>query len=147
MVNESALDARVVAGELRPVLLRLNRELRREVHDLGATGGQMALLAQIGQRAGIGLAELAAAERMSPAAMSGYVDRLERAGLVRRTRLDRDRRRIGLELTSVGARLVRAGKRRRTAWLAERLERLSADELAAVDRAIPSLARLLEEPA
>jgi hypothetical protein len=74
-----------VANRLRPALLRLARELRRESHALGVTGGQVSLLFQIQRHKGIGVRGLAALERMSPAAMSGYVDRLERAGLVERT--------------------------------------------------------------
>jgi len=39
-----AADPTVLANRLRPVLLKLNRHLRREVHPLGVTGGQVALL-------------------------------------------------------------------------------------------------------
>ena len=151
MVNElregAALDASSVANELRPVLLKLNRELRRELHELGVTGGQVALLYQISKRPRVGLAELAAAERMSPAAMSGYVRRLERAGLARAARTGADRRRIEVEVTDEGARLLRAARSRRTAWLAARLRRLSDSELAQIHAAVPALERLLlEEP-
>jgi len=149
VVNDPAVvsrpAARDVADELRPVLLKLNRELRREVHELGVTGGQVSLLVQIWKQEGIGVAQLAALERMSPAAMSGYVDRLEKAGLVVRTRSGVDRRRVGLTLTPEGERVLRAVRSRRTAWLAARMSRLSGDELAAVHAAVEPLARLLEE--
>jgi DNA-binding MarR family transcriptional regulator len=81
---------------------------------------------------------------MSPPAMSGYVDRLEPAGLVTRTRDEGDRRRVGLAVTEEGARVLRAVRRRRTAWLAERLGSLEPAELEAIDAAIGPLARLLE---
>ena len=42
-----ANDSVTIANRLRPALLRLSRELRREVHSLGVTGGQVSLLAQI----------------------------------------------------------------------------------------------------
>ena len=83
--------------------MRLSRELRREIHSLGVTGGQVSLLYLIQRDPGIGVRELAARERMSPAGMSKYVARLEQAGLVHRTELA-DRRRVGLELTAEGAR-------------------------------------------
>src|SRR5689334_10272364 len=38
------IDTTELANRLRPVLLKLNRELRREVHSLGVTGGQVGLL-------------------------------------------------------------------------------------------------------
>jgi DNA-binding MarR family transcriptional regulator len=139
------LEPLAVANRLRPALLRLARELRRESHALGVTGGQVSLLFQIQRNRGIGVRGLAALERMSPAAMSGYVDRLERAGLVRRTPDPKDRRRHGLSVTEEGDRVLRSVKSRRTAWLAARLEHLDPDELAAIDAAVEPLLSLLEE--
>ncbi len=40
-------ESHTVANELRPVLLRLARELRREIHSIGVTGGQVSILAAI----------------------------------------------------------------------------------------------------
>jgi DNA-binding MarR family transcriptional regulator len=134
-----------VANRLRPVLLQLARELRREVHPLGITGSQVSLLVQIKRNPEIGVRELAALERVSPAAMSGAADRLERAGLIHRRTHAADRRRQGLSVTSAGERVLRAVKRRRTAWLASRLERLSAEELQTLDGAVEPLLSLLED--
>src|SRR3954452_18365657 len=137
------IDPTAVANRLRPALLRLSRELRREIHSIGVTGGQVSLLNQIQQDPGIGVRELAARERMSPAGMSKYVARLEQAGLVRRTELA-DRRRIGLQLTAEGARVIASVKRRRTAWLAARLRGLPPAELEAIDAAVAPLLKLLQ---
>ena len=138
-----AADPVAVANRLRPVLLQLTRELRREIHSLGVTGGQVSLLVQIQRDPGIGVAELAQRERMSPPGMSKYVARLEAAGLLGRSELP-DRRRIGLRLTEQGERVLRSVKKRRTAWLAARLRGLHDDELEAIDRAVEPLTRLLE---
>ncbi|WP_431929586.1 MarR family winged helix-turn-helix transcriptional regulator [Nonomuraea jabiensis] len=46
--------------------------------------------------------ELAADLMLSPAGMTGRLDTLERAGLVRRVRSTEDRRRVDVELTSKG---------------------------------------------
>jgi DNA-binding MarR family transcriptional regulator len=137
------IEPLAVANRLRPALLKLARELRRESHALGVTGGQVSLLIQIHKHRGIGVRDLAALERMSPAAMSGYVDRLERAGLARRTPNPDDRRRQGLSVTAEGERVLRSVKSRRTAWLAARLENLSPEELEAIDAAVEPLMRLL----
>jgi DNA-binding MarR family transcriptional regulator len=136
-----------IANELRPVLLQLNRQLRRELAPLGITGGQAALLHAIRNEPGTGVRELAAREGMSAPTMSSHLDRLESAGLVTRTRSGADRRRVRLELTDAGVRTLRAARSRRTAWLASRLKRLTTTQLAAVEAAIPALARLLEEDA
>jgi DNA-binding MarR family transcriptional regulator len=139
------LEPLAVANRLRPALLKLARELRRESHALGVTGGQVSLLIQIQRHRGIGVRDLAALERMSAASMSGYVERLERAGLVQKTQNPNDRRRQGLSLTEEGERVLRSVKSRRTAWLAARLEQLEPDELAALDAAVEPLMSLLEE--
>jgi DNA-binding MarR family transcriptional regulator len=140
-------DSVELANRLRPVLLHLNRHLRREAHAEGVTGGQASLLAQIRMNPALGVRHLAAREGVSAPAMTRYLDRMEKAGLVVRTRSVEDARRIRLALTPKGVRALRSVRRRRTAWLAERLEGLSPAELAAVDRAIEALSRLVEDEA
>ncbi len=125
------------------MLLSLARELRREMHSLGVTGGQVTLLSGIRKHPGLSQRDLAERERISGAAASAHVDRLERAGLVRRTRSETDRRRIGLEVTPKGVRVLEQVRRRRTAWLAERLEALDPKQRDAIDRAIEPLRALL----
>jgi DNA-binding MarR family transcriptional regulator len=144
MTTAMRADAVEVASLVRPVLLRLSRELRREAQQFGVTGGQATLLAQIESRGSIGLGELAVGEGVSAAAMSKHIDRLEAAGLVTRSTGD-DRRRVAIELTPAGRRTLKRVRSHRTAWLAQRLERLDDDELAAVERAIGPLAALLED--
>jgi DNA-binding MarR family transcriptional regulator len=141
MPTTKVADPIAVANRLRPALLRANRALRREVHALGVTGGEVALLTLIKEEPGIGVRELAARERMSPAGMSKHVARLENTGLLRRTALP-DRRRVGLALTPEATRLLDSIKRRRTTWLASRLRELSPREIAALDAAVEPLLKL-----
>src|SRR5436305_7102538 len=124
----ATLDATALANRLRPVLLKLNRELRHEIHSLGVTGGQVSLLVQIKHRPGIGMRELAALERISVPGMSKYVAKLEEAGLVQRAPVEGDQRRVGLRLTPAGHKVLRSVKSKRTAWLAARLRQLDPAE-------------------
>jgi DNA-binding MarR family transcriptional regulator len=141
-------DSLELANGLRPLLLQLNRHLRRELAGLGITAGQAALLHVIRSRPGIGVRALADHEGVSAPAMSGYIDRLEAAGLVERVRSQEDRRRVGLRVTGEGVRVLRSARSRRTAWLAQRLRRLNETERAAIQAALEPLALLLaEEPA
>jgi DNA-binding MarR family transcriptional regulator len=143
MISDVTLSSELVASDLRPVLLRLARELRKETEPLGVTARQATLLWLVKRSPGLSLAELAAEEGISPPALSGHVDRLERAGLLERIRSSEDRRRVGLRLTEDGARLLRRVRARRTTWLVGRLRQLDADELEAVEAAIPALLRLV----
>ena len=143
MIREVTLSAELVADDLRPVLLRLARELRKETEQLGVTARQATLLWLVKRSPGLSLAELAAEEGISPPALSGYVDRLERAGLLERVRSTKDRRRVGLRLTVEGTKLMRRIRARRTTWLAERLHALEPADLEAIEAAGPALRRLL----
>lgn len=140
-----APDPVLVANGLRPVLLHLNRHLRRELHALGVGASQVSLLGAIHATPGIGVGELAAREGTSAPSVSNHIDRLEAAGLVTRTRVDGgDRRRIGLACTGEGARVLRAVRSRRTAWLAARLRELPEDQLRSIDAALAGLSALVE---
>jgi DNA-binding MarR family transcriptional regulator len=143
MVNEVIADPLTVANQLRPVLLRLSRELRKETEQLGLTSRQATLLWLIRVNPGLSLRELAAEERISAPALSGHVDRLEKAELIERVRDEDDRRRVGLTLTGEGERLLKRVRARRTTWLADRLRGLEDDEIAAIEAAIEPLGRLL----
>jgi len=134
-----------LAESLRPVLLRVGRELRREAREAGVSPEQVSLLVAIKYSPGIGVRELAARERVSPPALSNRADRLEQDGLVARTPSDDDRRRVGLTLTDEGRRVLRRVRSRRTAWLVTRLGQLSSEELAAIEAAVQPLALLLDE--
>ena len=139
-------DPVALANRLRPVLLQINRQLRREVHPLGVTGGQVSLLVAIQKSPGAGVRELAAREGVSPAAMCRHVDRLQDAGLVKRIPdAGGDRRRVGLELTAEAERVLRLVRSRRTAWLAARLKKLDPEQIETLDAAVEHLAALLQE--
>jgi DNA-binding MarR family transcriptional regulator len=142
--TKQGLDAMAVADRLRPTLLQLARELRRE-RIAGVSPQQVGLLVSIKYAPGVTVGELATEERVSTAAMSKRVTRLERDGLVERTQSTKDRRCVGLTLTEEGQRTLRRVRSRRTAWLASRLGMLTRDELAAVGAAVEPLLRLLAD--
>jgi DNA-binding MarR family transcriptional regulator len=144
MIREASLSSLDLAEELRPVLLRLARNLRLETEALGVTSHQATLLRLVHSRPGLSLRELASEEGISAPSLSGHVDRLEAAGLLRRVRSSDDRRRVGLELTPEGRTLLRRVRARRTSWLADGLARLTDEEREGLERALPALAAILE---
>lgn len=146
MIVQAHEQAIGLANELRPVLLRIARGLRRETEQLGVTSRQVTLLVLVERRPGVTASELTAEEGISAPAMTRHIDRLEREGLLRRVRSQHDRRRIGLALTPAGSRLLRRVRERRTTWLAERLASLSAAEVETLEAALPVLGRLAGLP-
>jgi len=142
---DTATDLAALAHALRPTLLQVGRELRREVRGAGISPEQVSLLVTIKQAPGIGIRGLATRERVSPPAMSKHVDRLERDGLVTRTPKDDDRRCVGIALTPEGHKVLRRVRSRRTAWLTGRLGELDPEELAAIEAAVGPLQKLLPE--
>ena len=129
-----------LAGQLRPILLRLARHLRGEIPE-PVTGGQVALLVAIEFHPGMTGQELAERESLSVTAISGHLARLEGAQLIRRERSG-DRRSVGIYLTEHGGRVLAAVRDQRTAWLARRLEELAPDERARIRAALEPLANV-----
>lgn len=144
MISEATLSPLEIADDLRPAILRLARNLRRETEALGVTSHQATLLWSVRTRPGLSLRELAEEEGISAPSLSGHIDRLEAAGLLRRVRSSDDRRRVGLELTPAGRAILKRVRARRTTWLADRLDRLSDDDRAHVEQALPALRKMLE---
>jgi DNA-binding MarR family transcriptional regulator len=140
--RSDAFDSAEVANELRPVLLRVARELRRESHAFGLTATQVSLLAAIRERPGVGIRQLADFEGVTAPHVSVQVRRLERAGLVRRSEVA-DGRRIGLHVTPEAMRALQSVRSRRTAWLSARIDNLPASDRAALAAAVEPMSRLL----
>jgi DNA-binding MarR family transcriptional regulator len=92
------------------------------------------------------LGALAAAEGVKPPSMTRVVQELEAEGLVRRRPDERDRRAIRLEATAKADRILKEGRSRRAALLAEWLGGLDGRSLAKVDAALPVLEALLVRP-
>jgi DNA-binding MarR family transcriptional regulator len=141
-VSDQVVD---VANQLRPAVLRLARDLRRETEQFGVTSRQATLLVLVKASPGANLSDLAEQEGISTAALSAHVDRLVRDGLVERRRSESPRRRVGLILTDEGTRTLRSVRERRTAWLGKRLARLDPEELRRVERAVPAVVKISVE--
>ena len=143
LTMKTVTDPVTLANDLRPTLLKLARHLRREVMDLGVTGSQVTLLVQIAHHPEITIGELAALEGVSAPRMSKAIQDLLLAGLVYRHR-GMDRRCVHVDVTPKGKDVLKAVRRRRTAFLASRLKELEPAELEALEAAAGPLKKLLE---
>jgi DNA-binding MarR family transcriptional regulator len=126
------------------VILQLARHLRRELHSLGLTNGQASILASIQSSPGIGVKELSEREGLSGPSVCVQIDKLEAGGLVERQRTEAtDRRRVCLQITGNGLRVLRTVRSRRTAWLAARLEKMDPAQRRDINLALASLTQLV----
>ena len=87
-----------------------------------------ATLATIAREGSLTLGELAAAEQVAPPTVTKVISKLEAAGLVDRVVDPSDRRVSRVALSAAGRRQVAENRSRRTAWLADRVGELSAEE-------------------
>ena len=86
--------------------------------------------------------QIAAAERQQPQSLTRVFTKLEREGLVSRSRSDRDGRESVLSLELAGLSALTRDMARRDAWLAGALEDLTAAEIGLLDVAAGLLDRL-----
>ena len=131
-----------LASSLRLAVMRLARRMRSERPDDSLTLTQLAALATLERHGPLTPRELAAAERVSPPSLTRIAASLEAAGLVTRADHPSDGRQVLLAASPAGAALVREDRRRRDAWLAQRLGDLPPEELEVLRRAAVVLERL-----
>ena len=130
-----------LADRLHSVAIHLLRRVRHQDDASGLTAPKLSALSVLVFGGPRTLGALAAAEQVRPPTMSALVARLERDGLVTRRRRSEDGREVLVEPTPKAEAILREGRRRRTAWLAERLAGLAEPDQAALQRAVT----LLEE--
>src|SRR5829696_1820494 len=132
-----------VASHLRLAVTRTARRMRQEA-GTGLSPSQVAALATIYLHGPLSPSELADLERIKRPTATRVVANLESLGLVAREPDPADARRSSLSVTPAGSDLVRQLRRRKNAYLAQRLRGLDAEELETLDRASRILERLLE---
>ena len=118
------------ADRLHSAAIHLLRRLRVRDRESGVGPAQLSALSVLVLGGGPRLlGELAEAEQVRPPTMSRIVAGLVRAGLVRRGKTE-DGRRIRLEATAKGTRILQEGRQRRVESLAQALSSLpEADRL------------------
>jgi DNA-binding MarR family transcriptional regulator len=135
-----------LAARLRLAVARVSRRARQaglsEGDDLSAS--RLAALATVEKHGSLTLGELAAIEQVQPPSMTRIVARLEEQGYVSREVDASDRRVARVAITPEGAAVLAVNRTRRTAFLAQRVERFTDDERARLAAALPLLERLLE---
>lgn len=129
-----------LAGGLALAVSRLARRLRQERRsDLTAT--QLSALGTLLRHGPLTIGVLAAYEKVQPPSITRTVNCLSEQGLLHREAHPSDGRQVVLNVSAAGRELLTAERRRRDAWLAERLRDLDPADKDVLRRA----ATLLEE--
>jgi DNA-binding MarR family transcriptional regulator len=130
-----------LAAALRVSISRLSRRMRTE-SDRALSVTQFAALAAVSRHGALTPGELAEHEKVQPPSMTRVIAALEEQGLLTRSPHPTDRRQVILSLTEQGEKLLKEERRRKEAWLAQRLAELTPEERAILRQAAPILERL-----
>ena len=141
-----------LAGELQQVLSKLFSVLRRGDSNRNTPEGgadltlaQLSILLTLLDKGPIRMTELAAHERVRTPTTTVAIRRLEKLGLVKRSRDPSDLRAVLVDVTPRGLVQHREAVATRRSKLAGMLGRLSDEERTALTRALEPLARLSEQ--
>ena len=139
----SKIDAKeAIADSLHSASIRLLRIVRAEDALAGIGPAQLSALSVLVFVGAKTLSELAAIEQVRPPTMSRVVDGLVKQKLVDRITEATDRRSVRITPTKKGRKLLLEGKTRRVRALAGRLDKLTREELSALQKAGQILARI-----
>jgi DNA-binding MarR family transcriptional regulator len=136
-------DLAGLASHLRLSVFRASRTLRRESQS-GISPTLLAALSTIDRHGPITAGDLATHEQVRKPTVTRILASLLEEGLIERTPDPLDRRVAWVQLTPAGRSLMRTVRRRSDRFLARRLARLDAGDLATLERAAEILDRVTE---
>src|ERR671923_313741 len=136
-----------LATALRISVSRLARRLRAQRAASGMTEAmlsetQLAALSALEAHNAMSPGELAEHEKVQPPSMTRVIAALEERNLLLRSPHPTDRRQVILSVTEEGEKLLKDERRRKEAWLAQRLAELTPEEQEILRQAAPILERL-----
>ena len=138
------LSTHDLSGVLRIAVARLSRRLRAEKEDDELSDAQTAILAYLVRESSATIGRLSEYERVKPPSMNRTVNRLEEAGYVERTSDAADGRKVVVVPTHRGVELVAETRRRRDAWLHQRLRTLTTEQRATLAEAAEIMRELAD---
>ncbi|MDQ1697098.1 MAG: hypothetical protein QOJ03_2451 [Frankiaceae bacterium] len=138
----SARPATSLPGALRDAVMRLGRRMRAERAETDLSLGQWAALRTLELHGPMTPSELAAHEKVQPPSVTKIVARLEEHGYVTRVPDPNDRRQVVVTAARAGKALLAEDRRRKDAWLSQRLRALDPGELSVLADALPILEKL-----
>lgn len=118
--------------------------MRSESASEDITDSQLSVLFALWKEGAQTLGSLSEHERVTPPSTNRTVNTLVDAGLVTRTTSPDDGRKVLITATDTGIEIARETKRRRVAWLATRLARLTPEQRRLIAEVAPILRELAD---
>lgn len=133
-----------IMDNIRRVFQMVNEQSKLVERETGLTGPQLWAIKVIASHGTLRVSELAGRMYLHPTTVVGILDRLEKRGLVSRTRSLEDRRVVDVSLTDDGRRLVEHTPEVASNKITHGLESLSTPELTIIYHGFDRLTRILD---
>ncbi|SNB45346.1 MarR family winged helix-turn-helix transcriptional regulator [Geobacter sp. DSM 9736] len=137
------LEVAEILDNIRRVFQVVNEQSKKVEKETGLTGPQAWAIMTIARLGPLSLTSLARRMYLHPATVGGILDRLEKRGLVARTRSEEDRRVVEITLTEEGMALVEHSPEVATSTIARGLETLPQQERAEIMHGLEKLVTIL----
>jgi DNA-binding MarR family transcriptional regulator len=124
--------------------MRLARRIRAERAEGEVADNQRSVLFFLADNGARSLGEIAANDRVTPPSMNRTINALLERGYITRDTSAEDARRVSIDLTDAGRAFVKETRRKRDAWFAARLAKLTPEERALLEAAGPVLRKLAD---
>ncbi|MBS0028091.1 MarR family winged helix-turn-helix transcriptional regulator [Chitinophaga sp. 22321] len=142
----SAKKQDLLAAQLRPLIARLIRKLRKlSPANEQLSQSERSVLVLLDQYPQLLSAELAVMEKMTPQSMGQLLQHLSTLGLITRTPSDSDKRKINISLSAAGRERIEKVRRERDEWLSKAIGSVcTKEEQAILQAALVPLAKLVD---
>lgn len=141
--NPPEIEERILVA-LRRIIRAIELHSRDLLDSSGLTGPQLAALTEVARAGGLSAGALAHALRVGQPTVTGIVERLERRGLLIRSRNDVDRRSVDIAITDDGRRLLTAAPPLLQERFRQRLARLQDWERSQILTILQRIAAMMD---
>lgn len=139
-------NTEIIAEQLRPLLKRLTRKLRR-LSPIGSllSQGERSVLVLLDEYGKLLSSELAVKEKITPQSMGQLLNHLAELNLIHKTASTTDRRKIYISLSQHGIDMIAKVRSERNEWLSKAItETCTLQEQEILLKAIAPLTKLVE---
>lgn len=137
------LEVADILDNIRRVFQVVNEQSKKVERETGLTGPQVWAVKAIARFGPLSVTGLARRMYLHPATVGGILDRLEKRGIVTRTRSEEDRRVVEITLTDEGNALVEHSPEVATSTIARGLEALPPEERGEIRHGLEKLVAIL----